>query len=55
MAAVNIYLKIFIALYILVNPFEGLPVFLARTETLSRRESIAIGHTAALVSSALCW
>jgi multiple antibiotic resistance protein len=48
MAAVNVYLKIFIALYVLVNPLEGLPVFLARMQMLCRHERIAIGRTAAL-------
>lgn len=52
MAAVNVYLKIFIALYVLVNPFEGLPIFLARTQTLSHRERVAIGQTAAI--SVIC-
>ncbi len=52
MAAANIYLKIFIALYVLVNPLEGLPVFLARTQMLSRRERTAIGRTAAV--SVIC-
>ena len=52
MAAVTSYLKIFIALYVLVNPLEGLPVFLARTQMLSHRERVAIGRTAAL--SVIC-
>jgi len=48
MAAVAVYLKILIALYVLINPFEGLPIFLARTQTLSYRERVAIGQTAAI-------
>jgi multiple antibiotic resistance protein len=48
MAAVNVYLKIFVALYVLVNPLEGLPVFLARTQSLDRRTRVSIAHTAAL-------
>jgi multiple antibiotic resistance protein len=52
MAVVTIYLKIFIALYVLLNPLEDLPVFLARTQMLSHRERIAIGRTAAL--SVIC-
>jgi multiple antibiotic resistance protein len=52
MAAINVYLKIFVALYVLVNPLEGLLIFLARTQTIGQRERIAIGRTAAL--SVIC-
>ena len=52
MAAVNVYLKIFIALYVLVNPLEGLPIFLARTAMLEPRVRLSIGRTAAL--SVIC-
>jgi multiple antibiotic resistance protein len=48
MAAVNVYLKMFVALYVMVNPLEGLPIFLERTETLDERARVGIGHTAAL-------
>jgi multiple antibiotic resistance protein len=48
MAAVNLYLKIFVALYVLVNPLEGLPIFLARTKALDPRIRLGIGRTAAL-------
>jgi len=48
MVMVSIYLKIFIALYVLVNPLEGLPIFLARTETLDECQRLSIGWTAAL-------
>jgi len=48
MTTVNSYLKIFIALYVLVNPLEGLPVFLAGTETLDARLRLSIGRTAAI-------
>jgi len=40
------YLKVFIALYVLVNPFEGLPIFLAHTDKLDRATRLAIGRTA---------
>ena len=42
------YLKIFVALYVLVNPLEGLPIFLARTQNLQPRVRLNIGRTAAL-------
>jgi multiple antibiotic resistance protein len=44
----HVYLKIFIALYVLVNPLEGLPVFLARTANLEPRVRLSIARTAAL-------
>jgi multiple antibiotic resistance protein len=48
MATLNGYLKIFIALYVLVNPLEGLPIFLAGTKTLDPRLRLSIGRTAAM-------
>ena len=42
------YLKIFVALYVLLNPLEGLPIFLARTQNLQPRVRLNIGRTAAL-------
>ena len=48
MATVNGYLKTFTALYILVNPLEGLPIFLAGTKTLDPRLRLSIDRTAAL-------
>jgi multiple antibiotic resistance protein len=43
-----VYLKIFVALYVLVNPLEGIPVFLAKTHTLSATERAKIAYLAAL-------
>lgn len=48
MSVVQVYLKVFIALYVLVNPLEGLPIYLARTESLDPVARRAVGHTAAL-------
>ena len=36
------YLKIFVALYVLLNPLEGLPIFLARTQNLQPRVRLNI-------------
>jgi multiple antibiotic resistance protein len=47
MAGFAVYLKIFIAIYVLVNPLEGLPVFLAGTEGLDRATRVAVARTAA--------
>jgi multiple antibiotic resistance protein len=44
----HVYLKIFVALCVLVNPLEGLPVFLARTQSLEPRARLTIARTAAL-------
>jgi multiple antibiotic resistance protein len=48
MADVTIYIKIFVALFVLVNPLEGIPVFLARTEKMDWAERKAVERTAAL-------
>jgi multiple antibiotic resistance protein len=48
MATANSYLKIFIALYVRVNPLEGLPVYLAGTKTLDPHLRLSIGRTAAI-------
>jgi multiple antibiotic resistance protein len=47
MAGFAAYLKIFIAIYVLVNPLEGLPVFLAGTQGLDRAARMAVARTAA--------
>lgn len=44
----HLYLKIFVALYVLVNPLEGLPIFLARTQSLEPSVRLSIARTAAL-------
>ena len=45
---IHLYLKIFVALYVLVNPLEGLPIFLARTQSLEPSVRLSIARTAAL-------
>jgi MarC family membrane protein len=47
MGDVAIYLKIFVALFVLVNPLEGIPVFLAHTENMDWAVRKAIERTAA--------
>ncbi|MEO8446682.1 MAG: NAAT family transporter [bacterium] len=42
MSEVTYYIKIFIAIIVLVNPVEGIPLFLSKTHTNSRDEKIAI-------------
>ncbi|MDQ3019647.1 MAG: NAAT family transporter [Bacteroidota bacterium] len=40
------YIKIFIAILVLVNPFEGIPVFISSTSSLSRQQKTAIARKA---------
>ncbi|MEO8211176.1 MAG: MarC family protein [bacterium] len=42
MSEVSYYIKIFIALAVLVNPIEGIPMFISGTRGLSREQKIAI-------------
>lgn len=42
MSEVTYYIKIFIAISVLVNPIEGIPLFLTKTGNLSREEKISI-------------
>lgn len=48
MTDVAIYIKIFVALFVLVNPLEGIPVFLARAEKMDQTAREAVERTAAL-------
>lgn len=42
MEDVNYYIKIFIAIIVLVNPMEGIPLFLSKTSGLSNKEKVPI-------------
>jgi multiple antibiotic resistance protein len=48
MAEFTAYLKIFVAVYVLVNPLEGIPVFLARTQKLTAANRQTVAHLAAV-------
>ncbi|QDU88008.1 hypothetical protein Pla175_13770 [Pirellulimonas nuda] len=48
MAEATVFLKIFIAIYVLVNPLEGVPVFLARTQSVSQAQRKKMASTAAI-------
>lgn len=41
MSEVTYYIKVFIAIFVLVNPIEGIPLFLSKTHNLTRDEKIA--------------
>ncbi len=42
MSEVTNYIKIFVALMVLVNPIEGIPIFITNTRNLTREQKIAI-------------
>ncbi|MBL8006324.1 MAG: MarC family protein [Ignavibacteria bacterium] len=42
MEEVAYYIKIFIAIFVLVNPMEGIPLFLTKTANLSQSEKVMI-------------
>jgi multiple antibiotic resistance protein len=42
------YLKIFVAVYVLVNPLEGIPVFLARTQRIKEADRRTVAYSAAI-------
>ncbi len=44
MSEVTYYLKVFIAIFVLVNPIEGIPLFLSKTHDNSKQEKIAIAN-----------
>src|SRR5262245_55163211 len=47
MADIPVYLKIFIAIYVLVNPLEGIPVFLAKTQRMDVGDRKMVARVAA--------
>jgi len=48
MPELTAYVKIAVALFVLVNPLEGVPIFLARTRRLGAAERLRIARTAAI-------
>jgi multiple antibiotic resistance protein len=49
------YLKVFIAVFVLVNPLEGIPIYLARTQGMSNTQRLAIARTASLAIAIILW
>ena len=49
------YLKVFIAIFVLVNPLEGIPIYLARTGGLTERQRMAIAKTTSLAVVIILW
>ncbi|MEO8663921.1 MAG: MarC family protein [Ignavibacteria bacterium] len=48
MAEVTSYIKIFVALMVLVNPIEGIPIFITNTRNLTREQKISIAKKASI-------
>ena len=49
------YLKVFIAVFVLVNPLEGIPIYLARTQGLSTAQRLAIARTTSIAIAIILW
>ncbi len=49
------YLKVFIAIFVLVNPLEGIPIYLARTGGLTGGQRMAIARTTSLAVAIILW
>lgn len=55
MDSVSEYLKVFIAIFVLVNPLEGVPIYLARTESLGAAARLAIARTTSMAVAVILW
>jgi len=53
MSDVRVYLKIFVAVFVLVNPLEGIPMFLAFTQGLGAAARGAVARTTAIAVTAI--
>lgn len=49
------YLKVFIAVFVLVNPLEGIPIYLARAEGMSGHERLAVARTTSVTVAIILW
>ena len=49
------YLKVFIAVFVLVNPLEGIPIYLARTQGLPTAQRLAIARTTSIAIAIILW
>ncbi len=49
------YLKVFIAVFVLVNPLEGIPIYLARTQGMTNAQRLAIARTTSLAVAIILW
>jgi multiple antibiotic resistance protein len=49
------YLKVFIAVFVLVNPLEGIPIYLAHTQGMSNAQRLAIARTTSIAVAIILW
>ena len=49
------YLKVFIAVFVLVNPLEGIPIYLARTQDMTQAQRLAITRTTTIAIAIILW
>jgi multiple antibiotic resistance protein len=49
------YLKVFIAVFVLVNPLEGIPIYLAKTQGLTNAQRLAIARTTSIAIAIILW
>lgn len=49
------YLKVFIAVFVLVNPLEGIPIYLARTQGMTDSQRLAITRTTSAAVAVILW
>jgi multiple antibiotic resistance protein len=49
------YLKVFIAIYVLVNPLEGIPIYLARSQGMTESQRLAIARTTSIAVAVILW
>jgi len=49
------YLKVFIAVFVLVNPLEGIPIYLAKTQGLTNAQRLAIARTTSIAIAVILW
>ncbi len=49
------YLKVFIAIFVLVNPLEGIPIYLARTQGMTAAQRLGIARTTSIAIAVILW
>lgn len=49
------YLKVFVAIYVLVNPLEGIPIYLARSGGMTKAQQLVIARTASCAVAIILW
>ncbi len=49
------YLRVFVAIYVLVNPLEGIPIYLARSGGMTKAQQLAVARTASCAVAIILW